>query len=192
MKTETVAHAQTLFAFLREMDKYTAVLRQIWTEEGRQESDAEHSWQLAMMLLALQPHLTGIDLHRALKMALVHDLPELYCGDVFTYDEKGREGKKEREAAAAEKLFGKMPGTDLHALWIEFEANETPEAKIVQALDKLHPILQNTYNGGKSWRKHGITLAQIRKKKDSYMQVHPVIQELYEWTLREAQQHGLR
>lgn len=179
-----------LFEFLKELDKYNNVLRQIWAENGRQESDSEHSWQMAMMLLCLEPQLKDIDLQLALKMALIHDLPELYCGDVFTYDEKGREGKKEREAAAAEKLFASFP--ELHEVWHDYEQNESPEAKLVQALDKLHPIIQNTCNGGKSWHKHGITLAQIRKKKDVYMNVHPTIKELYEFTLQEAQQKGLR
>jgi putative hydrolase of HD superfamily len=50
------------------------------------------------------------------------------------------------------------------ALWHEFEAHETPEAKFALALDRLHPMLLNFHNEGQSWRENGITADRVLKR----------------------------
>jgi len=152
--------------FLLEIDKLKQVFRQTYLlDETRKENDAEHSWHFAMFAVLLVEYANEkVDLLKVVKMALVHDLVEIDAGDTFLYDEVGHADKAEREEKAAERIFGLLPddiGEELHALWIEFEAKETAEAKFAGAIDRLQPFLHNIYTDGKSWREHGISANQI-------------------------------
>jgi len=97
-------------------------------------------------------------------MLLVHDIVEIDAGDSFVYDEKAKALQPERERAAADRLYGLLPsnqGRNLRALWEEFEARQTPEARFAAALDRLQPLLLNFHTQGKAWRQHGVTRDQV-------------------------------
>ena len=74
------------------------------------------------------------------------------------------------EAAAAERIFGLLPedqGTELLALWQEFEANETPTAVFAKSLDRTQPVLLNLRAGGGSWDEFNVTLPQLEARVGS-------------------------
>lgn len=156
--------------FIIETDKMKRILRKTKVlGTDRYENDAEHTWHLVLMALVLQEHANEPDLNllRVMKMLLVHDIVEIDAGDTFAYDEKGQEDKQEREQKAADRLFGLLPDEqrdEVMALWHEFEAHETPEAKFALALDRLHPMLLNFHNEGQSWRENGITADRVLKR----------------------------
>lgn len=177
------------YAFLRALDGYKSTLRSIWTKEGRQEDDAAHSWSVCMMLLCLERELQGININHAIRMALIHDLPELRCGDAYFYDDKGREGKEEREESVMRIITQMAPGNlgaEFHALWREYEDKSTYTSRIVQSLDKLEPIIQIVCHDGESWARKDITLEMLMEKKTPYMNTHPSIRRLYDLTLTDA------
>lgn len=153
--------------FLLELDRLKTVLRQTWLTDGsRRENDAEHSWHIAVMAVVLAEHSAdpGIDLLKALKMLLIHDVVEIDAGDTFAYDEVGAQDKEQRERAAAERIFGLLPNGQAAAfrdLWEEFEARRSPAARFAAALDRLQPILHNYHTQGKAWLAHGITARQV-------------------------------
>ncbi|WP_308637230.1 HD domain-containing protein [Paenibacillus silvisoli] len=156
-------------AFLIEVDKLKQIERKTKIIGGaRYENDAEHSWHLAMMALILQGHANeNVDLLKVIKMVLVHDLVEIDAGDTFAYDTKGHEDKHEREMNAAKRIFGLLPQeqeAELMALWLEFEAKESAEAKFAGSLDRLHPMINNHLNDGDTWQKFGITSSQVLKR----------------------------
>jgi putative hydrolase of HD superfamily len=156
-------------AFVVEVDRLKGVLRQTSLIDGsRRENSAEHSWHLAMAALALAEHApAGTDLLRALGMVLVHDIVEIDAGDTFGFDETGYLDKAERETRAAERLFGLLPpdqAAEMRALWDEFEAGATPEARFAVALDRIQPLLVNFNSAGGTWKLHGITLSQILRR----------------------------
>lgn len=111
-----------------------------WLRVGvaRPESVAAHSWGMAYLALALCP--PDLDLGRVLALAVLHDLPEVRVGDLTPHDGVSREEKAAREAEAADALFAGRP--ELRALWLEYVAVQTPEARFVHALDKLDMGLQ--------------------------------------------------
>lgn len=154
---------ESQIGFIIELDKLKSILRKARVlGTDRYENDAEHSWHLAIMAIVLAEHanVPGLDLSRVIKMLLVHDIVEIDAGDTFAYDEKGHEDKLEREQKAANRLFGLLPDDqrdELMALWHEFEAHETAEARFALALDRLHPMLLNFHNEGRSWRENAIT-----------------------------------
>jgi 5'-deoxynucleotidase YfbR-like HD superfamily hydrolase len=132
---------------------------------SRGETSAEHSWHLALTALVLGED-ADLDSGRVVAMLLVHDLVEIEAGDVPIYDTEARAAVAADEERAAERLFALLPGTSgttLHALWREFEAAETPEARFARALDRLQPILVHWAGDGAAWAERGVTVAQERE-----------------------------
>jgi len=156
----------TQMKFLVEIDKLKSVLRQSYLINGKQrENSAEHSWHVAMMALVLSEYADNeINLVHVVKILLVHDIVEIDAGDTYCYDDTGLLSQMEREKKAADRIFGLLPEDQAHemfALWEEYEAHVTPEAKFAAALDRLMPLLHNYYTEGKSWQEHGITREQV-------------------------------
>ncbi len=153
--------------FIVEIDKLKEVFRQsLLTQSRRQENDAEHSWHLCLMVLVLAEHsnFPEIDVLRVLKMLLIHDIVEIDAGDTFAYDTARMADQHEREARAADRIFGLLPAdqaTEFRELWDEFESRRTPEAKFAAAVDRFHPMLQNCLTEGAAWRQHGITSDRV-------------------------------
>ena len=156
-------------AFLVEADKLKRILRRTTLADGsRPENSAEHSWHLALAAMILREYApAGLDLQRTLELVIVHDLVEIDAGDTFAYDATGLETKAERERAAADRIFGLLPADQrdrIRRLWEEFEAHETPESTIANALDRLQALLLNSSSSGGSWRTARITRAQVLRR----------------------------
>lgn len=152
-----------------EIDKVKNIFRQTYLADGkRKENDAEHSWHLALMAVLLKEYSNeGVDLSKVIPMVLAHDLVEIDAGDTYAYDEKGATTKEYREKQAAERIYGLLPedqGQWLKALWEEFEAYETPEAKFAHVLDNCQPLFLNDASNGKSWEEHQVKKSQIYKR----------------------------
>jgi len=166
---DTPARLAAQLAFVREIDKVKGILRQTVLMDGsRRENDAEHSWHIAVMAVVLREHAPpGLDILRTVAMLLIHDLVEIDCGDTFCYDTERMVGKHEREARAAERIFGMLPpdiGHELRGLWDEFEARDSAEARYANALDRLQPMLHNYATQGHAWRKHGVTADRVLRR----------------------------
>lgn len=157
-------------AFVAEVGKLKSVLRQtVLAGIGRPENSAEHSWHLAMMVLALAEHApAGTDIARVIDMVLVHDIVEIDVGDLFAYAEPSAiERQEAAERAAATRIFAILPGeqgTAMRQLWAEFTERHTTEAKFARAIDRLQPMLENVAVGGGTWQRHGITADQVLAK----------------------------
>ena len=109
------------------------------------ESVADHSWGVALLAVLLTPE--GLDGHKCLQLAIVHDLQESIVGDITPADGIGREEKSRRERAAVGLLAEKLNFPELKALFEEFEALETPEARFVKDLDRIEAVLQGREEG---------------------------------------------
>jgi putative hydrolase of HD superfamily len=153
--------------FIAEVDKLKGILRQtLVIADRRQENDAEHSWHLTLLAITLAEHANqpNLDLLRVLKMLIIHDLVEIDAGDTFAYDTARRVDQHEREARAADRIFGMLPpeqGAEYRAWWDEFEARETPESKFAAAVDRFQPMLLNCLTDGAAWQKHGVTKSMV-------------------------------
>jgi len=152
--------------FLLEIDRLKQITRRTLIADGsRRENDAEHSWHLALFAVVLAEHGPAeLDLARVIKMVLVHDLVEIDAGDTYCYDPAACATQRDREVAAAERIFALLPadqGIELRALWEEFEAKETAESRFAAALDRLQPVLLNYHTQGRAWLEHGVTRAQV-------------------------------
>ena len=172
--------------FTAEIDKMTEVYRRTMLISGvRHENDAEHSWHIAVMALLFKEYcVEEPNVERAIKMLVVHDLIEIYAGDTFAYDVKGNESKAAREEAAADKLYSQLPteqGAELRALWEEFDAMETPDAKYAACLDRTQPLLHNTLTEGHTWRDGGAVRSQVEARARIIKEFMP---EVHAWIMK--------
>ena len=180
------ARATALLDFLALADRLKTVERRglVPLPDGttRRENSAEHCWNLALIALLLHREVAAeIDLGHALSLIAVHDLVEIEAGDTYAYDPAGRATQVERETAAAAIVFGALPadlGVRLRALWEEFEAGETPEARFAMGCDRMQGFLQNVLSQGASWRAHGVTRADTAPRMDPAMAVDPAFATL--------------
>ncbi len=157
--------------FILEIDKVKKIIRQTpLSDASRKEDDAEHSWHIALMAYLLQEYAEEpVEVSKVMLMVLIHDLVEIDAGDTYAYDEEGAKTKDERERKAADHIFGMLPedqGMYLKALWEEFEAYETAEAKYAHLLDNFQPLLLNDAAGGISWTEHQVKKSQIYKRNE--------------------------
>lgn len=157
--------------FIREIDKEKQIFRQSYVTDGiRKENDAEHAWHMAIMTFLLSEYANEeIDVLRTIRMILIHDIVEIDAGDTYAYDEAAKSTQQERELAAADRIFGILPedqAKELRALWDEFEAGETKEARFARTLDNLQPLLLNDATNGKAWEEHEVPLSKILKRNE--------------------------
>jgi 5'-deoxynucleotidase YfbR-like HD superfamily hydrolase len=185
-----------LLEFLEVADGLKTVERAGYIADGsRHETDTDHTWHMALYALVLAGE-TGaeLDLARTLSMVLIHDMVEIFAGDVVVYDAVARQAAKEREVEAAERLFGLLP-EDLRirfeSLWQEFEQGQTDEARFARSLDRLQAFAQNVISGGKSWKERAITRTVSASVNVEARTSFPVVGALYDALERRAEEAHL-
>lgn len=154
-------------AFLLEADRLKGVVRANRIADGtRRENTAEHSWHLTLFALVLSEYAVGeVDPWRVVQMLILHDLVEIEAGDTPLHDLIGALDQAEREQIAADTLFGMLPGgqgASMRAIWDEFEAAGTDDARFAKALDRLQPILLNHVVGGGTWIDYDVDEGRAR------------------------------
>lgn len=143
---------QELLSFLETAGKLKQNLRHSWTQNGRQESVAEHSWRLCLAALLTADEVPGIDRGRLLELCLVHDLGEAVLGDIPAFEKTDSDENAERNAVAA--LCGTLPEpqrSELSALFDEIAARQTPESRLMNALDKLEAVITHNEAPISTW-----------------------------------------
>lgn len=107
------------------------------------ESVTEHGWHLLFLVWAVAPEIEEIDTLRAIEIALVHDVAEVRTGDLpmtaSRYLPAG--AKTEAESAAFSELMAPL-GERARELFSEYQAQTSPEARLVKACDKLQLLLK--------------------------------------------------
>jgi putative hydrolases of HD superfamily len=152
--------------FVLEIDKLKGVLRKVKPiGDSRYENTAEHSWQIALFALTLAQTIElSIDVNRVVAMLLLHDIGEIDAGDKFVFAQDGWEERNTAELRAVERIFGIAPekaAKFMLALWMEFDAGETAEARFAKAIDRSAPVLLNLNNSGGSWLENGVTYERV-------------------------------
>ena len=187
---------QAQINFIETADRMKNVTRRnLLLDASRCETDAEHSWHFALMAMVLFEHcaLPAVDLDRVIRMALVHDLVEIYAGDTYAYDIAGNADKAEREARAADILFAQLPGEQgisMRMLWEEFDAMQTPDAKYAAAIDRLQPFWGNYKTQGIQWMKHGAKKEAVMRRIAVVREALPAVWELVLTAVDEAVENG--
>lgn len=184
--------------FLLTCDRLKEVARTTLLHSAeRAENSAEHSWHLALMAQTLGEYAPpGTNLGRVMELLILHDLVEVYAGDVhFDQSEASREQQTQREAEAAARLFGQLPPDQREifgAAWQEFEVRQSPEARFARALDALQPMLLTWGPGGVGSAAHPeLTLGRLLALKRPALEDFPELWELAQGTAARAIKAGI-
>ncbi|MBU1167649.1 HD domain-containing protein [Patescibacteria group bacterium] len=172
--------------FLSLAEKLKSTCRYNYTSTGRQESSAEHSWRLALMVpIVIKEQGIDVDELRSIKMALIHDLVEAVVGDISYMQIKDGEvsitDKAEQEKKAIEKIKELLPknsGQEVYDLWHEYEEATSKEAKFIKALDKLETIAQIVQVGGQNFKRPELIPNYADKAVQNFPKLAPFYQEL--------------
>ncbi len=174
----------TRLPFLAEADQLKTVLRASrLMASDRFENSAEHSWHIMLYAWVLAEYAEdGVSEARALRMLLLHDIVEIDAGDHPIHGQVDHAAQTAKEEAAAKRLFGLLPEpqqTQFAALWHEFEAAETPDARFAKAVDRFQTPVANLETGGGSWVDYNVTYAQLETR------VRPAVEggapQLWQW-----------
>lgn len=175
-----MTHLEQQLEFIKEIDKLKSVVRRSLLINGeRYENSAEHSWHFAVMAMVLiehYPHANNLDMAKIIKMALIHDLAEIYAGDTYCYDQAMGVDQHQRELEAINKLLSLLPmgmRDDLFSLWHEFEAGHTHESRFARVIDRLNPFMLNFYSGGVSWTQNQVKKSQVLKRMGEIQEACP-------------------
>jgi putative hydrolase of HD superfamily len=182
--------------FIKEIDKVKYIQRKTKLfNSNRNENDAEHSWHLAMMAIVLAEHANEpIDVLKVVKMVLIHDIVEIDAGDTFIYDTHKNHVNTDQERLAANRIFGLLPqeqSKEFIAVWEEFEAGLTPEAKFARTMDRLEPLLQNTSNNGGTWKEFDVDYNKVFEKKKIINEGSTTIWKYAEKLIDESVEKGI-
>ena len=193
MKEQSRLEQQLSFAL--EIDKEKNIFRQTHLSgHGRNENDAEHAWHMAVMAYLLREYSNEeVDIAKVMLMCLIHDIVEIDAGDTYAYDAEGLKTQKAREEAAKERIFSLLPPdqkAEFTALFDEFEAYETAEAKFAHSMDNLQPLLLNNSNEGGDWKEHGVSSATVytrqRKTKLGSEKLYEVTDRIIQENIRKG------
>lgn len=163
--------------FLHTLGKLKDTPRTGWVENGipNVESVADHMYRMSVMCMMCPDPL--LDKNKMIRMALCHDMAESIVGDISPGMKVPADVKHEKESNAMKFMTGLVPhlgGEDMKALWEEYEAQETQEAKFVRDMDLLEMIVQaHHYEGSAEKDLSGFFRSGERIK-------HPWAQEIFE------------
>ncbi len=138
---------QAVVDFFQIAERLECEYRLTRMSDGQNQSVASHSWNMAMMAMVLRPYLVvDVDMVRVYQMCLLHDLPEAIAHDIPLHEQNDavRAQKHIQETAAINQILSLLDkNDDVRACFDEYEARNSPEARLVKALDVLDTGVQH-------------------------------------------------
>ncbi|MBR5974980.1 MAG: HD domain-containing protein [Clostridiales bacterium] len=144
--------ARTYLEILHVAEKLKDTPRHCTTSKGKPESVAEHSWRVSLMALFLKREFPDVDIDKVVSMCLIHDLGECFTGDIPAFVKT--DSDRQVEDSLLDQWVASLPAdlsSDIKALYQEMDAQETKEAKIYKALDKLEALIQHNESPLSTW-----------------------------------------
>ena len=141
-----------LIEFMNKIEKLKCNTRHSYTTSGRKESVAEHCWRLGVMAMLVSDEFSTLDMNKVIKMALIHDLGEAITGDVASFYKT--DDNRRDEARAIEDLISMLPephASEFRELFDEMAKRETPEAKLLKALDNTEAVIAHNEADISTW-----------------------------------------
>lgn len=145
-------NCEKLLEIMHTTEKLKDTMRHCFTSSGRRESVAEHSWRLALLAYFVTDEFEGIDTEKLLKMCIIHDLGEIFTGDVPVFN------KTKSNEETEENLLFEWVGTldepfreEMLRLYKEMDELKTTEARVYKALDGIEALIQHNESDINTW-----------------------------------------
>lgn len=171
--------------FLHVAEKLKCNTRHSWTSSGRHESVAEHTFRLTVFAWLLREEFQELDMDRVMEMCLFHDFGEAVTGDIPAFDKT--KADEQTEERAVEGLLAGLPDPqreELTALFREMNEQQTPEAKLYKALDKLEAVIQHDEAELSTWLplEYELQLTYGRQETDEIPYLAKLRAAVDDWT----------
>jgi len=189
-----IKNLQNKLKFIELIDEMKNIKRAIFLRNWRQETNAEHSYHLAMMVIVFAEDFPELNIEKCLKIALVHDLVEVFAWDTVIFDKKMEKTKKEREAKAVlqlEEVLWKDSFKEIKNLILEYEARQSLEAEFVHQLDKVQPLIQVVMEWWKAWHKWKIDKKMLIDNKYKKIDDKFWLIKLLDWYFEKAEKENM-
>lgn len=169
-KNNMISNLENKLAFIELLDEMKNIKRAIRLSNGEKENNAEHSFDIAMIVSILVGDFPYLDTHKCIQMALYHDLVEIFAWDTVLFDVQMEQTKQQREADALLQLEQVLWPHDFQGIkeivW-EYEQRKTLESLFVWQIDKIHPIIQIVKHGWVTWHEYKMDIKKVMEKKYS-------------------------
>ncbi len=145
-------NAREFLEILHVAERLKDTPRHCTTTKGRTESVAEHSWRISLMAMLLSHEFPGVDIDRVIRMCLIHDLGECFTGDIPTFFKT--DADRTAEDDLLRQWVSSLPAElseELSAYYLEMDRQETQEARLYKALDKLEALIQHNESPIETW-----------------------------------------
>ena len=185
--------AKSLINILKVAGRLKEQERHCTIREGRQESVADHSYRLALfaMLIAGEEEFGHIDRDKLLRMCLIHDLGEAFTGDIPTFL------KTQADAGREDEIFDRWVSTfpspqreEWEALLAEMKAQETKEARLYKALDKLEALISHNESDISTWLplEYDLQLTYGQKECSAFSYLADLRREVDAWSMEKIEE----
>lgn len=141
-----------LLDFMNVAEKLKCNVRHSWTSSGRRESVAEHTYRLCVFAWLVKDEFPDCDMDKVMRMCLFHDIGEAVKGDIPCFEKTDKHRKEEEDGIKeAASVLPECKRQELLDILKELAENQTKEAKIVHALDKMEALIQHNEAPIESW-----------------------------------------
>lgn len=141
-----------LLDFMNVAEKLKCNVRHSWTSSGRRESVAEHTYRLCVFAWLVKDEFPDCDMDKVMRMCLFHDIGEAVKGDIPCFEKTDKHRKEEEDGIKeAASVLPECERQELLDILKELAENQTKEAKIVHALDKMEALIQHNEAPIESW-----------------------------------------
>ncbi|KAK3307347.1 HD domain-containing protein [Chaetomium strumarium] len=167
------------------LERLKTTKREGWRRFGidRGESISDHMYRMSMMSMLAPPSLAAkLDMAKCMKMCLIHDMAESIVGDITPVDGVPKPEKSRREASTmnyiTQRLLGNVDGgkvgSEIRAIWQEYEDSQTLDSLYVHDIDKIELLLQMV-----EYEKRG--KGKLDLGEFAYVKTKVVLDELKPW-----------
>lgn len=147
-----IVKPRELLDILLVAEKLKDTTRHCYTANGRHESVAEHSWMMTLMAFLLEDEFLDVNINKVIKMCIIHDLGEVFTGDIPTFEKNENHEKLEEELLSKWLIsFPENKSTEMLALFEEMKEKKTKEAKLYKAIDSLEALVQHNISDLSTW-----------------------------------------
>ena len=190
----TMSDLDKTVEFIEKIEKLKSVTRFNRTLDGRLENSAEHSWQGAIAAMVLQDYYPEkLNMEKVISMLLIHDLGEIYAGDTWVFDDEKKLHSHDRELASIEKTMSLLPEVTYVSMknsWLEFEKEQSPEARYARVIDALVPLINHLEVSESNCNPDNISSDMVLEKKKFIKSESEELWKLTEELVQESVEKG--
>lgn len=147
-----IMDCEKLLKVMHTTERLKDTMRHCYTSAGRRESVGEHCWRLSLLAYFVTDEFEGIDTEKLLKMCIIHDLGEIFTGDIPVFNKtKSNEETEENLLFRWLETLDEPFRTEMLCLYKEMDELKTTESRVYKALDGIEALIQHNESDIKTW-----------------------------------------